>query len=139
MKQLMLTLLLFHASVSLAEIAVVVPVDSPIQELTKQQVSNLFLSRTNRLADGKKAVLIETRNQKLRQEFYSQISNKTPGQLKSYWTTMIFTGKGRPPKSFASKQEVIDFMKHNTATVTYLDSSEITSDMKVVLRFSLMH
>ena len=137
MKRLLLSLLLFHASLSYAEIAVVVPADSPIQSLSKQQVSNLFLSKTNRLTDGSKAVLIEIRNQKLRHEFYRLISNKTPTQLKSYWTTLIFTGKGKPPKSLSSKQEIIDFMKHNLTTVTYLHSSEITAEMKVVLRFPM--
>jgi hypothetical protein len=117
-----------------AEIAVVAPADSPIQSLTVQQVANLFLSKTNRLANGQKAKLIEIRNHRLRNEFYRQISNKTQNQLKSYWTTLIFTGKGRPPKALSSRQEMITYMENNATTVTYLDSREVTQKMKVLLR-----
>ncbi|MEW8506054.1 MAG: hypothetical protein AB2598_05080 [Candidatus Thiodiazotropha sp.] len=137
MKQLILSLLLFHVSLLHAEIAVVVSADLPIKSLSKQQISNLFLSKTNRLDDGKKAILIESRDNRLHDAFYRLISNKTPTQLKSYWTTLIFTGKGKPPRSFSSKQEMIEYMKRHATAITYLDSSEITSEMRVILRFTL--
>ncbi|MEW8535839.1 MAG: hypothetical protein AB2569_09240 [Candidatus Thiodiazotropha endolucinida] len=137
MKRLILLLLLCHVSLLHAEIAVVVPADSPIDSLSKQEVSNLFLSKTNRLADGKKAILIEVRDNRLRDTFYRLISNKTPTQLKFYWTTLIFTGKGKPPRSFPGKQEMIEYMKRHATTISYLESSEITPEMKIVLRFPM--
>lgn len=137
MKWLILSLLLCHVSLLQADIAIVVPADSPIDSLSKHQVSNLFLSKTNRLANGKKAILIEIRDYRLRDTFYRLISNKTPTQLKSYWTTLIFTGKGKPPRSFSSRQEMIDYMKRHATTISYLDSGEITPEMKVVLQFPI--
>ncbi|MCU7930193.1 MAG: hypothetical protein KZQ90_05290 [Candidatus Thiodiazotropha sp. (ex Codakia rugifera)] len=135
MKRLMFLLLLFHVSILQADIAIVVPVNSPINTLSKKEVSNLFLSRTNRLENGKKAILIEIRDYRLRDTFYRLISSKTPTQLKYYWTTLIFSGKGKPPRSFSSKENMIDYMKRHTTAISYLDSSDITPDMKEVLRF----
>lgn len=31
--------------------------------------------------------------------FYREIAGKTLPQINSYWTTLIFTGKGKPPRS----------------------------------------
>lgn len=135
MKRLMFLLLLFHVSILQADIAIVVPANSPINTLSKKEVSNLFLSRTNRLENGKKAILIEIRDYRLRDTFYRLISSKTHTQLKYYWTTMIFSGKGKPPRSFSSKEDMIDYMKRHTTAISYLDSSDITPDMKEVLRF----
>ncbi|WP_316366122.1 hypothetical protein [Candidatus Thiodiazotropha sp. CDECU1] len=137
MKRLMLLILLCHVSLLQADIAIVVPANSPINALSKKEVSNLFLSRTNRLANGKKANLIQIRDHRLRDTFYRLISSKTPTQLKSYWTMLIFSGKGKPPKSFSRKQDMFDYMKRHATAISYLESSEVTPELKVVHRFPL--
>ncbi len=127
---------LLYAPFLQAEIAVVVPIDSSVGLLNEQQVSNLFLSKTNRFSNGNKAILLEIRNNQLRAEFYKHISNKTVTQLKSYWTTLIFTGKGKPPKSFTDKRELLDYMKSHTGAITYMLLSEVTEDMKIIYQIS---
>ncbi len=127
---------LLYAPFLQAEIVVVVPIDSSVGLLNEQQVSNLFLSKTNRFSNGNKAILLEIRNNQLRAEFYKHISNKTVTQLKSYWTTLIFTGKGKPPKSFTDKRELLDYMKSHTGAITYMLLSEVTEDMKIIYQIS---
>jgi hypothetical protein len=95
-------------------------------------VSNLFLSKTNRFSNGEKAIPLQVRDRRLQAQFYEHISNKTPTQLKSYWTTLIFTGKGKPPKSFADKQELLEYMKSHTGAITYMHLSEVTAGMKII-------
>lgn len=119
-----------------AEIVVVVPIDSPVVPMSEQQVSNIFLSKTNRFSNGEKAIPLEVRNNQLRAKFYKHISNKTTTQLKSYWTTLIFTGKGKPPKSFSDKHELLDYMKSHRGSIAYILLSEVTPKMKVIYQIS---
>ena len=63
---------------------------------------------------------------------YKLISNKTISQLKSYWTTLIFTGKGKPPKSFSNINYLVNYMKLHAGSIAYVNTSEVTSEMKVI-------
>lgn len=123
---------LSYPTASYADIAVVVPEDSSVEPLNRRQLSNLFLSRSNRFSNGDRAIPLEIKNNPLRKGFYQYITKKTPTQLKSYWTTLIFTGKGKPPKTFSDKDELVDYMKKHEGSVTYLHSSEVTPLMKVI-------
>ncbi len=119
-----------------ADIVVVVSVGSAVLPMNEQQVSNIFLSKSNRFSNGEKAIPLEVRNSQLRAEFYKLISNKTTTQLKSYWTTLIFTGKGKPPKSFSDKQELLEYMKSHRGSIAYVLLSEVTPEMKVIYQVS---
>jgi len=128
---------LFYSPILLAEFAVVVSIDSPVTEMNKQQVSNIFLSRTNRFTNGEKANPLELKKSQLRTEFYQHISSKTRTQLKSYWTTLIFTGKGKPPKSFSSISELLDHMGSHSGSIAYVPLRQVTNGMKVIYQFSV--
>ena len=123
---------LFLSPVLSAEIAVVVSANSPAPIIQRQDVSNIFLCKTNRFASGEKTIPLEINNRSLRDEFYKSITDKSPGQLKSYWTTLIFSGKGKPPKSFSSKEHLLDYMQDNTGAITYMPLSEVTEAVKVI-------
>ncbi|MBV1929689.1 MAG: hypothetical protein KUG81_09290 [Gammaproteobacteria bacterium] len=133
MKRLLfLCVCIFSLPVLCTEIAVVVSADSSAPLIRQQEVSNIFLSKTNRFVNGEKTIPLEINNRSLRAEFYNNITDKTPGQLKSYWTTLIFSGKGKPPKSFASKEGLLDYMLANAGTIAYMPLSEVTAEMKVI-------
>ena len=51
------------------------------------------------LADGNRVQPMELSDLGYKAIFYREISGKTLPQINSYWTTLIFTGKGKPPKN----------------------------------------
>jgi len=116
-------------------VVVVVSKKSSIESLSGTEVANIFLARTNRFPDGEKSVPIEFNGDKFRAEFYQSISGKTPGQLMAYWTTLVFTGKGRPPKSFDSYEKLSKQFSLAAGHITYLEQNLVTDDMKIVYRF----
>lgn len=118
-----------------AEIAIVVPKNSPINTMEAKQISDLFLSRTNRYPNGDKAYLVAVSDRELRDDFYRQISDKSPSQLRSYWTTLIFSGKGKPPRALDNKQSLLDYMEHNVTAISYINKADVTANMKVIYLF----
>lgn len=114
---------------------VVVAKNTLINSLDKQAVSNIFLARTSRYENGQKAIPIEIKSNETRADFYRQISGKTPAQLNSYWTTLVFTGKGKPPRAYASQSDVLSRLESQPGAITYLPLSEVTDDMKVLYAF----
>ncbi|NVK23408.1 MAG: phosphate ABC transporter substrate-binding protein [Gammaproteobacteria bacterium] len=126
---------LFISSSVFAELVVVVGKDSKINSLDESTVENIFLSRTNRYPDGSKAKPIELKNNNYRREFYTRLTGKSPRQLSAYWTTLIFSGKGKPPKKLDDINMVLEIAEVDTGMITYLDASLVTDDLKVVYRF----
>ena len=130
-----LLLLLMSPVVHAAEMAVVVHKDSSVEKLDQRQVANIFLSKTNRMADGSRVVPLELSNAEYKEVFYKEIAGKTLSQINSYWTTLIFTGKGKPPKGIEEIQGLIDELADNLKAISYLPIEQTTEAMKVVYTF----
>ena len=124
-----------NLSTSYSQVVVVVSKDSEIQILDNQHVANIFLSKTNRYPNGNKAIPIELKNNDIRTRFYQGISGKTNNQLNAYWTTLVFTGKGKPPKTLSGAEKLFMQLLNQPGAITYLLAEQVTDDMRVVYRF----
>ena len=61
--------------------------------------------------------------------------NKSGSQLKSYWSKLVFTGKGTPPKVVANDAEVISLISANPNLIGYIDAAAVTGTVKVIAKF----
>ena len=129
-----LILILFTPSL-FAELVVVVAKDSDITQLDESTVQNIFLSRTNRYPDGSKAKPIEYKDQNQRNEFYTRLTGKSPKQLSAYWTSLIFSGKGKPPKKIDDVNSLVNKISNDNGFITYMNSEQINDNVKVVYSF----
>jgi len=129
---LSLFVLFFSSFLAAADFAVVVGPDSPIHSLERQQVANIFLSKTNRLSDGSKAKPMELTNSDLRSLFYKAITSKSLQQVNSYWTVLIFTGRGKPPIVQDSREQLIKILLSDPHTIAYLSFDEIPKELRIV-------
>lgn len=120
---------------ALSQTVVVVSKESKIQSLEAQQVANIFLARTRQFPNGEKATPIELKDLSLRNEFYQDIAGKSSKQLHAYWTTLVFTGKGKPPKGFKNSDALQQKLLSQPGMITYLPVEQVTDDMKIVYSF----
>jgi len=135
MRIMMLLLCCCIGQLAHAQTVVVVAKNSTIESLDDQHVANIFLARTNRFPNGEKANPIELQNNQKKMYFYQEISGKTPSQLNAYWTTIVFTGKGKPPKNYPAHDDIKISLKNQPGAITYLPLDQVTEDMKVVYTF----
>lgn len=135
MKLLILLLTIMLSPVVCATTVVVVAKSSSIEALDDQYIANIFLARTNRFPNGDKALPIELKNHALRDSFYKEISGKTSKQLYAYWTTLVFTGKGKPPRSYKDNEALNSKLLSSPGSITYMPIEQVTDDMKIVYRF----
>ncbi len=135
MRTIITALLICFCSAVYSQTVVVVPTDSMVKSLSDLDVANIFLARTNRYPNGEKSIPIELKNDILREMFYQNISGKTPKQLTAYWTTLVFTGKGRPPKGYMTNNELMHKFEMDSGAITYLDETQVTNNMRVVYSF----
>ena len=114
--------------------AVIISKNSNIQEISKKDASRIFLSKTKKLPNGKRAITIEPNEKSYQEVFYEKVCGKTRKQLKRYWATVLFTGKGQPPKKMKEIEDIIEFVKNNNNAIAYVPSALLTSnDVKTIL------
>jgi hypothetical protein len=62
-------------------------------------LQDIFLGKTARFPDGSQAVPVDqSEGTIVRDEFYNKLVGKSAAQMKAYWSKIIFTGRGQPPR-----------------------------------------
>ena len=127
-------LLVFSLS-SRAEIAVIVHL-SNTDNLNSQAISQLFLGQVSSFPSGGVAIPIALiRGNSYREYFNETVLKKTENQYKAFWSRLVFTGKGTPPKSGASDAEMIELIAANPNMIGYISTSAVNDTIKVIGTF----
>ena len=117
-----------------SEVAVIVNKSIAIESITADIATSIFLGKVNTLPDGTKVEPIDQIDtQKARIEFYTVVVKKDSAQLNAYWSRLIFTGRGQPPKKVADDAEVIALVAANPGMIGYVNSSAANNSVKVLL------
>lgn len=119
-------LLCAWAAASQAELAVIVHPDSPVS-LTPAQVTNIYLGLDRSLTPIDLRQWTDTRT-----HFYQALVRKDEAQLKSYWATLIFTGKGRPPRGVPDQATMLDTIAADPRAIGYVDSEQVDDRVRVL-------
>jgi ABC-type phosphate transport system substrate-binding protein len=127
------SILTFPSFAGQAEIVVVVSAKSTVDNLDKDRVSAIFLGKTATFPDGTQAIPVEQpEGTPPHEEFHTLVTEKSGSQLKSYWSKMVFSGKGNPPKEIANNAEMLKLITGNPNMIGYIDKSAVNSSIKIV-------
>ncbi|OEZ98497.1 phosphate ABC transporter substrate-binding protein [Duganella sp. HH101] len=130
--QVLLALACAHAGA--AELVVIVSARNPVTALRADQVADIFLAQTGRFPGGEEAMALDQPvGNLLRDEFYSKVAAKSPALMKAYWTKMVFTGRGQPPRELSSSAAVRKMVADNPSMIGYIDRSALDASVKTVL------
>lgn len=125
--QLPLAIVLMLAATAVrADVVVVVGANSPVTQLSKDQVADIFLGM------GGKGDPIDQDAAAVREEFYTKVTGKSAAQVKTHWAKQSFSGKGTPPKSVGGDDEVKKALAGNPNAIGYIDKSRVDASVKTV-------
>ncbi len=117
-----------------AELVVIVSARNPVGALRADQVADIFLGQVGHFPDGGEAVALdEGVGSPLRNEFYAKVTAKTPALVKAYWSKMIFTGRGHPPREAPNSAAIRKLVADHPALIGYIDKSALDASVKPVL------
>jgi ABC-type phosphate transport system substrate-binding protein len=138
MKLLKLSLLcgaLSFSSLSIAEVAVIVN-PSNSASLSESDISRLFLGKLKTFENGEKVKLVNLKfGNATRNEFETNVLKKSSSQVKAYWSKLMFSGKGKPPKEFGTDKDILAFVADNAGAIAYVDSASVDASVKVIKTF----
>ena len=121
------------ANVAAADVVAVVAADNPVDSLSRIELINIFLGKSSHFPDGTPALPIDLQeNAAVREAFYTLYAGKSATQIRAYWSKMIFTGRGRPPRTVKSGEEVRQWVATNSNAIGYLDEGLVDDRLKIV-------
>ena len=129
MKQLLSALaLLGCATLAQAEVAVIVNAGASAAP-SQADVANIFLGKDKSLKGVDQAAWNPTK-----EKFYASVANKNESQLKSYWSGLVFTGKGQPLPTVADDAAVVAKVGAEADAIGYVDAAAVSDKVKVLFK-----
>ena len=130
-----LAVLLASSSMVQAGVVVVMSSKSDVDSLSRAQVSQIFLAKTDALPNGRVAKPIDqAEGSAVRNEFYDKVADKNAAQMKAYWSQLTFTGKAQPPRKVSGDAAVKAALAENPAAVGYISDGAVDGSVKVVFK-----
>lgn len=117
-----------------AELVVIVSSRSVAPTLSSDQVAAIFLGQAGRFPNGLEVAALDQRiGSSERNQFYQQVTGKTPALLKAHWSKMVFTGRGQPPREAADSSAVRRMVADDPSLIGYIDRTALDASVRPVL------
>lgn len=125
---------LAQADAYASDLVVVVSARSQVASLRADQVAAIFLGQSPRFPNGALATALDQPvGSPERDQFYALVAGKTPALLKAYWSKMVFTGRGQPPRELAGSAAVRKAVADDPALIGYIEREELDPSVRQVL------
>lgn len=125
MKRLLLTVFLITVTPAAmaAGFQVIVHADNPATSISTQTAQDFFMGKVKRWSDGTNVVPVDQLEKSpVRVEFSQTVLKKKVEAVKSYWLTMIFSGRGTPPVELKSDAAVYEAVRKERGAIGYVTS-----------------
>ncbi len=113
-------------SLAQAEVAVIVN-PGAAKAPSQSDVANIFLGKDKSMKGVDQAGWTPAK-----EAFYAGVTSKNESQLKSYWSGLIFTGKGQPLPTVADDAAVVAKVAAEADAIGYADSAAVNGSVKVL-------
>lgn len=130
------TILLATMAVSVnAEIAVIVSRDNQNAKMDQDSIARIFLAKSSSFPNDADAIAVDMKKgSDEHSEFSESFLDKTPNQLATYWSRLIFTGRARPNKEVSSAAEMKKVVAKNANMIGYIDASDVDNSVRVIAK-----
>lgn len=118
--------LLTWATLATADVAVIVNA-SATANLSRSDVANIFLGKDKSFKGLDLDDWPATK-----EAFYGEVTHKNESQLRSYWSGLVFTGKGEPLPSLTDDAAVVAQVSSQADAIGYVDDAAVTGKVRVL-------
>lgn len=117
-----------------ADIVVVVHPESPLRQLSPQEVSDLYLGRVRSLQGSERLLILDqSRDSELRSRFFQQLNGMSLRSVNAYWARLQFSGVSQPPIPMPDSQAVVNTVRRNRLAIGYVEAPSLSGDVRPLL------
>jgi len=110
----------------------IVKKDNPTESISKKNLKKMLLGKAKKWKNGDKVVLATLGGGDTHEKFIKAFAGKTAKQFTNYWRKMVFSGKGKMPKSFDSEEDLAAFVAENKGALGYTTAGVVFDGTRVI-------
>lgn len=112
---------------------VVVNKSNPIDSISADRASALFLKKVTKWDNGRRALPVDqVAESPVREKFSKSIHGKSVTAVKSYWQQQIFSGRDVPPPEKNSDRQIVSYIEANPDAIGYVSAGAAMGNVKVL-------
>jgi ABC-type phosphate transport system substrate-binding protein len=127
-----LTVLVLGAAPLRADVVVVAHRDVPKTELDDQTLQRIYLGKKTRWNSDLDIVPVMLKSGLAHQEFVEGLLDRTMSRFVTFWKQAMFTGRGVPPRSFDTEEELMFYVARTPGAIGYVSAGTATTGLKVI-------
>jgi hypothetical protein len=132
-----LVLLLLTATSGAADLVVIVNPASGVNQMTRAQVTNVYMAREGHLPSGITALPLDIGGATSeRRDFYQRLLGRSLPEINSYWARLLFSGRASPPRQVDDSAAAVEAVAQNKGAIAYVDKGRIDARVKVVFELA---
>jgi len=125
-------LLSWPANAEDADIIFICNESVPFDSITKKEIKNIFLGDKLNWTPEKEITFVIMKKSNIHKKFARIYTKRSYSQFNNYWKRMLFTGKGRLPRSFGTEKALIDYIAKTDGAISYISSMTDTKNVKIL-------
>jgi len=131
---LLITLLLATAAAADVSdrLVVVAHPEVPVDAISLRELQRIYLGKSTRWAGGERIRPVLVEDESALGVFVTEYLARTEENFSVYWKRMVFTGKGRPPRAFATHDELAFFVRATPGAIGFLPAGMDRTGLKVI-------
>jgi len=116
-----------------AALAIVAHPSNSVSGIRADDAQRIFLGKTGEFANGRRAAPVDqTPGTASRTKFMKTVIQKSEDELKGYWSKLMFSGKGQPPREVGDDAAVKAWVASNPDAIGYIDGKFVDGSVKVL-------
>jgi ABC-type phosphate transport system substrate-binding protein len=115
-----------------ANVLIIANKDVKDAAITKADLKEIFLGKKVQWSDNTKIRFVTLKESGPHETFLRTYINKSVQQYSNYWRQMVFTGKGKIPKSFSTSAKMIEYVSSTSGAIGYIGSSTKPANVKTI-------
>jgi len=117
-----------------AALAIIVHPSNNLSGITADQAADIYLGKSGVFPNGQRVTPVDQGpSSPAHLKFYKAVVKKDGSALKVYWSKLLFTGKGQPPREIGDDAEMKSWVASNPDAIGYVDGKFVDSTVKVLL------
>lgn len=105
-----------------SDIVIIANENVPASSLAGDDIKQIFLGRKTTWDNGAKIVFVVQDGTDASNSFLKTYIMKNAYQYDIYWRKQVFTGRGKPPRSFSSDQDLVQFVSQTPNSIGYVST-----------------
>lgn len=112
---------------------VIVHPAAKITSIAKDELSRVFLKKATELKDGTAAKPVDqSSGSAVRAAFSNEVHGRSVASVKSYWQTLIFSGRAVPPREEPGDDAVVKYVAATPGSIGYVSAAAKETGVKVL-------